>query len=187
MWNYAPSIVVGLHYERLKANAMVSIGQWLQLVLNVLWGVAADRWGKRGLMVTIGLLLWWGFALGYRLLIYSADAHARFAILTIAIAFSSIWCPVNGSWMALNAKSAGERSITMAIYVVSADTSGIIGSQLFQSSDAPLYRAGWSVIVAIVTLALVSSVVCNVQYRLLNRRQLKGRGVTGAEHKLYNL
>jgi len=36
-----PTIVSGLGYGRLKANAMVSIGQWLQQILNVTWGVTA--------------------------------------------------------------------------------------------------------------------------------------------------
>ena len=121
-------------------------------------------------MVTLGLALWWGFALGSRLLIYSKDNHMRFGIITAAIACSSIWHPVNGSWMALNSRSSGERSITLAVFIMSANASGIVGSQLFQASDAPLYRVGWSVIVALVTLALVSSFVANIQYLVLNYR-----------------
>jgi hypothetical protein len=72
--------------------------------------------------------------------------------------------------MAMNARSAGERSITLAIFIMSANTSGIIGSQMFQAKDGPLYPVGWSVIVALASLALVATVVANAQYWLLNRR-----------------
>lgn len=41
MWSYAPTLINSFGYPRLKSNALVSVGQWLQLVLNVLWGMAA--------------------------------------------------------------------------------------------------------------------------------------------------
>ncbi|KAL9096526.1 MAG: hypothetical protein Q9165_001523 [Trypethelium subeluteriae] len=83
--------------------------------------------------------------------------------------------PVNGSWMALNARSAGERSITLAVFIMSANCSGIIGSQLFQQSDGPLYRTGWTVIIAVASVALFFTIWANVQYVLLNRR-LRSKG-----------
>lgn len=83
----------------------------------------------------------------------------------------SVLDPVNGSWMALNAGSAGERSITLAILIMSANTSGIVGSQLFQQQDGPRYRTGWTAILGLVTAAVVSAVAANLQYWLLNRRR----------------
>jgi hypothetical protein len=77
--------------------------------------------------------------------------------------------------MALNAHSAGERSITMAVFIMSANTSGIIGSQLFQQQDAPYYPVGWSVIVGLVSVSLTCAFIANFQYWFLNRRlRLKG-------------
>jgi hypothetical protein len=73
--------------------------------------------------------------------------------------------------MALNARNAAERSITMAIFVMSANVAGIIGSQIFQAPDAPLYQTGWTVIVGLVSGALLMSMIANAQYWLLNRVQ----------------
>lgn len=42
-------------------------------------------------MVVLGLLLFWGFTLGNRLLVESNDANKRFAILALGIAFASNW------------------------------------------------------------------------------------------------
>lgn len=72
--------------------------------------------------------------------------------------------------MALNARSAGERSITMAILIMAANSSGIIGSQLFQAKDKPLYPVGWTVSVALISVGLVAAIVANLQYWILNRR-----------------
>ncbi|AEO70550.1 uncharacterized protein THITE_2122161 [Thermothielavioides terrestris NRRL 8126] len=171
MGSYAPSLVVSFGYDRLKSNAMVSIGSWLLLVTNLAWGYIADKTKQRGLMVFLGVLILWGLMLGNRLLVESTNEKLRFGLLTAAIAFQVPWHAVNGSWLALNARSAGERSITMAVFIMAANSSGIIGSQIFQAPDAPLYRTGWTVIVVLVSVALLMSVIANVQYRLLNRLQ----------------
>ncbi|OKL57205.1 hypothetical protein UA08_07359 [Talaromyces atroroseus] len=205
MWSYAPKIVEGLGYGRLRSNAMVSVGQWIQLVLNIAWGYTADKMNIRGPVVLAGMILWWAFALACRLLIYSTDSHSRYAVLTLAIAFSSVWRkmfpsttkegaeftdigqsdPVNGSWMALNARSAGERSITLAIFIMSANASGIVGSQLFQSGDAPLYPIGWSLIVSLVSFGLFLTIFANIQYWLCNLRIARKAKSDGKERKLY--
>lgn len=77
---------------------------------------------------------------------------------------------MNASWLALNAKSPGERSIRMAMIIMSANTAGIIGSQLFQARDAPKYHTGWAAIVGVIATGFVLSLVANVQYWYLNRK-----------------
>jgi hypothetical protein len=61
----------------------------------------------------------------------------------------------------------------MAIFIMSANASGIIGSQLFQASDSPLYYTGWTLIVSLVGVGFVTSLVANAQYWILARRQGK--------------
>ncbi|KAK3896769.1 hypothetical protein C8A05DRAFT_39684 [Staphylotrichum tortipilum] len=59
----------------------------------------------------------------------------------------------------------------MAIVVMSANLSGTIGSQLFQAADAPLYKKGWTIEVALISAALLIAIIANVQYWLLNHLQ----------------
>lgn len=117
--------------------------------------------------------MWWLFLVVSRILVFDKDGHTRFAVLMVAYAFSQVWHPVNGSWMALNARSTGERSITMAILIMSANAAGIMGSQFFQASDAPNYENGFTIIVSLVSLSLFSMVWANVQYMVINRRLKK--------------
>jgi hypothetical protein len=56
---------------------------------------------------------------------------------------------------------------------MAANAAGIIGSQYFQASDAPLYPIGWTAIVSVVSVALVAMIWANVQYWVLNRRLAK--------------
>lgn len=172
---YGPTLVESFGYGRLNSNALMSIGLWCGLVLTILWGYLADKTGRRGLVALAGISGLWLSLCSSRLLVFSHTGQARFAALTCAVAFSGVWHPVNGSWMALNAPTLGERSITMAILIMSANTSGIIGSQLFQEGDGPLYPVGWTNIVLIVLVGLIAMVAGNAQYWMLNRK-LKRKG-----------
>lgn len=126
-----------------------------------------------------------------RVLVDSEVANLKYLFLILGIGFAQPWRtspssygllsnradPTNGSWMALNAQSAGERSVTLAVMIMSANTAGIIGSQLFREDDGPLYRNGWGAILGLVTVALVTTVAANVMYMVLNRRgKTRGKG-----------
>ncbi|KAG7128384.1 hypothetical protein HYQ45_011968 [Verticillium longisporum] len=89
----------------------------------------ADKLGVRGPFVSLGFLLGFAFNIGNRILVESTNSNLKFGILVCSIAFSWPWHAINGSWLALNAKTAGERSITMALHIMAANCSGIIGKQ----------------------------------------------------------
>ncbi|KAJ3957463.1 hypothetical protein N0V92_005963 [Colletotrichum tropicale] len=175
--SYAPSLVASMGYDRLQANAMVSIGAWILIPVNLFWGWIADKTRVRGPWVFLGLLIFWGFNLG-NLLLIDSDRTKRFTMLTLSVAFSFPWHPVNGAWVSMNAKSAGERSITMAILIMAANCSGIVGKQLFREGDGPKYRQGWTVITGLVTAAVVCGIWANVQYYILNKRRLSRTGLS---------
>lgn len=88
--------------------------------------------------------------------------------------------------MALNARSAGERSVTMAMFIMAANASGIIGGQVFQAGDKPKYLVGWSVIVALISVGLVFCAFANLQYIWANRKgegKRKGNAEGGKYHE----
>ena len=41
MMSYAPTLVGSFGFDRLKSNAMVSIGAWILLFTNIGWGYIA--------------------------------------------------------------------------------------------------------------------------------------------------
>lgn len=69
----------------------------------------------------------------------------------------------------------------MALFIMGANISGIIGSQIFQADDAPLYKRGWTVIIALVSASVLMSVIAIAQYWLLNRFQKR----VGKDRYLY--
>ncbi|KAI8665924.1 MFS domain-containing protein [Fusarium keratoplasticum] len=173
LFAFAPSIVATYGYGKLQANAMTSIGYWILLVTTVTWGWIADKWGKRGPMVLLGVVIGWALIIANRVLVRTDKVDAKFAILTLIIAFSFNWHPVHASWVSLNAKSAGERSVTMAIFIMAANTSGIVSGQLFQAKDAPRYQTAWTATVALSCAGVAVCTWTNLQYWWLNRRNAR--------------
>jgi hypothetical protein len=72
--SYAPLMVISFGFERLKSNAMLSIGTWFLVLTNLVWGFVADKTQRRGLMVFLGVIILW--ALMVRLFPSTTSDHA---------------------------------------------------------------------------------------------------------------
>ncbi|KAK8215909.1 alternative sulfate transporter [Phyllosticta capitalensis] len=171
--SYGPKLIMSWGYERLSSNALFSIGLWIQVVTAMIWGFWADKSKIRGIPVVAALLLWWAFTLGCRLAATSSDHTTRLAMIVLSLSWSIVWHPLNSSWLAINSRSPADRSIKMACIVMAANLAGIVGSQLFQTSDSPKYITGWTVVVVLNSLALSFGLLANAQYRILNWRAAK--------------
>jgi hypothetical protein len=53
---------------------------------------------------------------------------------------------------------------------MAANSGGLVGSQLLRGDDAPLYRRGFKVCVALMAFALGVGILQHIQYRLSNKR-----------------
>lgn len=91
MTSYAPTLVGTFGYDRLKSNAIASIGAWALTVCVVLWGIMADKFQRRGPLVSAGLLLWLAFAIGSLVSSHNGSKEVRLAVLLLGIAFSNVW------------------------------------------------------------------------------------------------
>lgn len=100
----------------------------------------------------------------------SPSRDAKFAVLTLASTWGAVTHPLNGSWIAVNIRSPAERSIIMALLIMTANAAGIAGAQIFQAHDAPLYQTGFTVILSLACVGVAAAVVSNLQYVWLNRR-----------------
>ncbi|KAH8898031.1 alternative sulfate transporter [Thozetella sp. PMI_491] len=169
LWSYAPSIVASFGYNSLTANAMTSIGQWISVLLVVIAGFIADRWDRRGFFVLVAVTIELAFTVAYRCLADDAKQGTKFAVLTLAAATCSWWHAVHGSWLSINAQSPAERSIRMAIFIMSANCAGIVGGQLFRSDDLPYYHRGWNIAVAFMAMSVICVIVLIALYAYSNK------------------
>jgi hypothetical protein len=66
---YAPSLVVSFGFDRLKSNAMLSIGSWLSILTNIGYGWTADKLNRRGPVVLVGVTIIWALIVRYSFLL----------------------------------------------------------------------------------------------------------------------
>jgi hypothetical protein len=76
----------------------------------------------------------------------------------------------------LNCKYPGERSIAIAMWVMLATSGLMVGTQLFQGSDAPYYSDGLLYMIVLVTVGIGLAALQEVVYIVHNRHVRQGRG-----------
>lgn len=85
--------------------------------------------------------------------------------------FANLPHPLNITWLSPMAlRNPEERSIAMAMIIMSANIGAIYGAQLFQEYDKPLYKTGFSVNIGLLTLALVLAAGRHIDQILRTRR-----------------
>ena len=118
------------------------------------------------------------FTLAYKCLPDDAHRATKYALLTLASATCSWWHAVNGSWIAVNAKSPADRSIRMAMFIMAANCAGIVGGQLFRADDKPFYHRGWTIAVAFMAFSVAVVSVLLALYAVANKRLIKAMDTT---------
>jgi hypothetical protein len=79
--------------------------------------------------------------------------------------------PIVSAWISENTFDVKKRAITAATYNVIVQIGSLIGSQIYRSYDAPYYKRGNTVLIAICALSLVTFVIQREYLRFLNRRK----------------
>ncbi|GKT94392.1 inner membrane transporter yfaV [Colletotrichum tofieldiae] len=111
---YTPTIIMNLGFNRIQANALAAVGASLALVVVFIFAYISDKTNKRGFSVI-------GAHICYLVvLIVARTAHphvgkwARWGLWTAVNSFAVGYHPVHNSWVQLNCREPGERSISIA-------------------------------------------------------------------------
>ncbi|KAF4468018.1 inner membrane transporter yfav [Fusarium albosuccineum] len=172
---YTPSIIMALGFDRIAANALAAVGA--SLALPVVFGFAylSDRTNRRG-----GAVI--GAHICYLItLIVARQVHphvgkwSRWGLWTAVNSFAVGYHPVHNSWVQLNCREAGERSIAIAMWVMSAISGLMVGTQYFQGSDTPFYQTGLRTMIIMVSLGIVFASIQVVVYIVHNKRVAQGK------------
>ncbi|KAF1952537.1 MFS general substrate transporter [Byssothecium circinans] len=180
---YTPSIIVSLGFNRIQANALACVGGFLALAVVFFFGWLSDRTSKRGLTVMLAqtcylLILIITYAIHPRV-----GRWSRYVLWTFINAFAIGYHPVHNSWVQLNCKEPGERSISIAMWVMSAISGLMVGTQYFRGEDAPFYHDGLKIMIAMVGVGILfAGLQWGVYWwwnRRVERRWWRGDGVKG--------
>lgn len=126
---YTPTTIMALGFSGIEANALPCVGGFLALAVVFFFGWLSDKTNKRGLAVIIV------YACYLLILIIKRSAHpnvgkwSRWGLWITINAFAISYHPVHNSWVQLNCKEPGERSIAIAVWVMSAISGLMVGTQ----------------------------------------------------------
>ncbi|KAM0559855.1 hypothetical protein ACHAPJ_003803 [Fusarium lateritium] len=111
---YTPSIIVSLGFDRIAANALAAVGASLALPIVFLFGYLSDRTNLRGGTVIAGHVCYFITLIVARQVHPHVGKWSRWGLWTAVNSFAVGYHPVSNSWVQLNCREAGERSIAIA-------------------------------------------------------------------------
>jgi MFS family permease len=170
---YTPTIIVTLGFSRIEANALASVGGFLALGVVFFFGWLSDKTNKRGLAVIIAHICYLVVLIVTRSVHPFAGKWSRWGLWTTVNAFAIGYHPIHNSWLQLNCKEADERSISIAMWVMSAISGLMVGTQYYRGDDVPFYNKGLRIQIIMVAVGMVFAIVQDVVYLIHNRRAMR--------------
>ncbi|KAJ9148269.1 MFS general substrate transporter [Pleurostoma richardsiae] len=186
---YTPSIIMSIGFNRIAANALAAVGAALALVVAFAFAFLSDKTNKRGLSVMLAQLCY----LITLIVAYSVHPHvgkwSRWGLWTAINAFAVGYHPVHNSWVQLNCRDPRERSIAIAMWVMSAISGLMVGTQYFRGGDTPFYHKGLRTMIVMVAVGIFFAMIQEAVYFVHNRRVAQGkhRSVDGEPPYIYVL
>ncbi|KAH6621515.1 major facilitator superfamily domain-containing protein, partial [Chaetomium sp. MPI-SDFR-AT-0129] len=139
---YTPSIMVSLGFDRTAANALAAVGGFIALAVVFGFAYLSDRTNRRGGTVIAAQLCYLITLIVARQVHPHVGKWSRWGLWTAVNSFAIGYHPIHNSWVQLNCQEAGERSIAIAMWVMSAISGLMAGTQYFRADDTPFYQTG---------------------------------------------
>lgn len=172
---YTPSIFVSLGFEKSIASALTSIGSALTLAVTISVGAVSDYMGSRGMWVAIPIALYLIALVLLRTIQPHVGTWGRFGLWTTVNAFAVGYHAQQNTWLQANCGSLEERCISVSLWVMSAMTGLMCGTQIFQEKDAPEgYSTGIEAMIGMVSCGLLVVALQGLIYATHNRQIQRG-------------
>ncbi|KFX93072.1 hypothetical protein O988_07011 [Pseudogymnoascus sp. VKM F-3808] len=176
---YTPTIIMSLGFDRTSANALACIGPVIALFIVFLFARLSDYTNRRGFMVIIAISCYITTLIIARATQPHVGKWSRWGLWTAVNAFAVGYHPVQNTWLQLNCHDPAERSISIALWVMSAISGLMYGTQYFQEKDLPLYSRGLEIMIGVSVAGLVLAGVQILIYTAYDRKteELKKSGL----------
>ncbi|KFX96544.1 hypothetical protein V490_03297 [Pseudogymnoascus sp. VKM F-3557] len=176
---YTPTIIMSLGFDRTSANALACIGPVIALFIVFLFARLSDYTNRRGFMVMIAISCYITTLVIARATQPHVGKWSRWGLWTAVNAFAVGYHPIQNTWLQLNCHDPAERSISIALWVMSAISGLMYGTQYFQEKDLPLYSRGLEIMIGVSVAGLVLAGVQILIYTAYDRKteELKKSGL----------
>ncbi|KAK4159569.1 putative transporter [Cladorrhinum sp. PSN259] len=186
---YTPSIMVQLGWDPIAANALAAVGGFLSLGFVFLFAFISDRTNLRGGTVILAQVCFLTALIIARQVHPHVGQWSRWGLWTTVNALAVGYHPVHNTWVQLNCRTPGERSISIAMWVMSAISGLMVGTQYYRAGDKPrFYSDGLRIQIIMVSVGILFAIFQVVIYVVHNRKVREGKIKTdeeGEEPQIY--
>ncbi|WYZ34315.1 hypothetical protein EsH8_I_000591 [Colletotrichum jinshuiense] len=186
---YTPSIIMALGFDRISANALAAVGASLTMVTVFAFASLSDRTNKRGMAVILGHICYLVILVVARTVHPHVGKWSRWGLWTAINAFAVCYHPAHNTWLQVNCRDPRERSIGIAMWVMSAISGLMVGTQYFRANDLPFYGKGLLTMIIMVSVGMAFALLQEAVYFVHNRRVAQGKHTPkdGSEPYVYVL
>lgn len=178
---YTPTIIMALGFTRIEANALASVGGFIALAVVFFFGWLSDKTNKRGLTVILAHICYLLVLIVTRSVHPHVGKWSRWGLWTSVNALAIGYHPVHNSWVQLNCEDPRERSISIAMWVMSAISGLMVGTQYYRGNDLPFYKNGLRIQIIMVAIGMFFAIVQEGVYLWYNKKVTKKWEEEGGE------
>ncbi|KAF9873573.1 major facilitator superfamily transporter [Colletotrichum karsti] len=172
---YTPSIIMALGFDRISANALAAVGATLSMVVVFAFATLSDKTNKRGGAVLLAHVCYLIILVVTRSIHPHVGKWSRWVLWTAINAFAVSYHPAHNTWVQVNCREPGERSIAVAMWVMSAISGLMVGTQYFRGNDLPFYDKGLLTMIIMVSVGMSFAILQELVYFVHNRRVAQGK------------
>ncbi|TFK68769.1 MFS general substrate transporter [Pluteus cervinus] len=166
---YLPTIIKSFDFNVFVANALTAPPHILQFILMLTVVRHSDRVKERGFHGAFGA--GWQFV-GW-ILLRSLPYGTHRVIKYLAVLMVASWPythPLNIAWMSENTGSIGKRTLGSGLVIGAANLHGTWGSQIYRADDAPDFKRGNLINIAIAGTTFILWIIQKLYYQYCNAR-----------------
>ncbi|KAJ5730109.1 uncharacterized protein N7483_004617 [Penicillium malachiteum] len=147
---YSPSVIMSLGLSRVQANALAAIGFLLTLPVVLFFAWLSDKMKKRGITVMIAISAYLIALICLRTIQPHVGRWSKFGLWTTVNGLAVGYHPIHNAWIQMNSQSPEERSIGVAMFVMTATSGLMAGTQIFrQDESSDFYPRGLIIMIAL--------------------------------------
>lgn len=111
---YTPSVIMALGFDRISANALAAVGACLAMAVVFAFATLSDRTNRRGGAVLLAHVCYLTVLVVARSVHPHVGKWSRWGLWTAINSFSVAYHPTHNTWVQVNCREPGERSIAIA-------------------------------------------------------------------------
>ncbi|PGH33881.1 hypothetical protein GX50_03281 [[Emmonsia] crescens] len=113
-WKATYTCELTLGFDRIHANALCAIGAFMSLAVVFLFTWLSDWTDKRGLSIMVAIFCYLIALIVTKAVHPHVGKWSQFGLWTVINGFTVGYHPIHNTWVQVNCKEPGERSISIA-------------------------------------------------------------------------